>query len=216
MRKGSIKTLKEIIENTDYGDYDITNIPNVELEIDKMRNGIIPELNIFTKLLQNGFYKRILKEMKWNYINNNVVSIIKDLHIADKLKHHNFFIYGKNRSGKTYLTHLLAKLHLQKYNRIGVFCRFNELLKAFNVKYDLTAQNNYKRSQILIIDEFGKGNDNDYYLSNLEDLFEYRLMNYLPIIIATNYTLEELTDRGYTSLVTRILEKEYFTIIKIG
>jgi len=173
-------------------------------------------LTIKQRLKNGGFMLKALKESKWKYVNKDVVSIIKSDYENNTLKRKGMFLYGINGTGKTYLLHLIAEKLAEKYNHYPEYVRFTELLKMFFQNYDGKRYNNIKNANSLFIDEFGKGVDNNYYNSELEDLLEYRIMNYLPTYFASNYSIESLAKRGMKSVCDRLADSKTFRIIEYG
>lgn len=186
-------------------------------------SGITQKSLIEKRMLEGGFLKKAINEARWKYVSKKFTDIIKSEFDSGTLKAHSpkskgFYIYGMNGTGKTFLLHLIAERLFSKYNyHYLIYIRYTDLLKMFfHYWQNYLELINIKMSPVLFIDEFGKGNDNDFYLSHLEDIFEYRLMNYLPTYLASNYSIEYIAERGMKSIADRLSESKTFRTINYG
>lgn len=161
--------------------------------------------------------KKAIVKSKWSEVPASFRQWLKTLSSDKNFRYKSFYIHGTNGTGKTYLLHLLAKQMIIKYNVYPIYIRYSELLrKFFNYKSEQVNIKNLLQCKVLFLDEFGKGNDNDFYLSQLEDLFEYRIMNYLPMYLAGNYLIADMSERGLKSIADRLSDKDEFEVLKYG
>lgn len=120
-------------------------------------------------------------------------------------------IYGTVGVGKTYLVIAM----LRKLIDANIYCRYateHHLLDLyFQKKYD--DFEGFKKVKILVIDELGKRELQDWQKIQLEELISYRYNAMLPTIYITNMTQDEfktfvgdrVTDRLRDNKVIRVL-----------
>ena len=118
--------------------------------------------------------------------------------LADKIltEKCNLFITGNVGSGKTYLASaILRELVLKTTCR---FTYFNTLINDLMRYHDETAgdlMSACKGCGVLAIDDMGKENISDFVVSQIFELVNERNANMRPIIITSNYTVNELGKR---------------------
>lgn len=106
----------------------------------------------------------------------------------------NLMFYGNSGTGKTFLSHCIAKDLLDNGNLV-VYRTSEDLMK--NLK-DIRFNNNSAledllvNCDLLIIDDLGAELSSDYYVSELFNFINLKLLRRNKMIISTNLTLEQL------------------------
>ncbi|MBL5768004.1 ATP-binding protein [Bacillus sporothermodurans] len=128
-------------------------------------------------------------------------------------------LLGQPGSGKTHLLTALANNLIQK-KQISVLYfpfveGFNDLKDDFNLLEEKITK--MKRVGVLFIDDLFKGRDfpTPFQLEQMFGVINYRYLNYLPIMISSEKTVDDLCDID-EALGTRIyqMSKDYTVVIK--
>ena len=107
---------------------------------------------------------------------------------------------GQVGSGKTFLACCIANA-LIKENQAVLFSVVPDLLDQIRFTYDTSRQAEYSEKDLvdtarevplLILDDLGAHNYTEWAQNKLYSILNYRLNNYLPTVITTNISLEEL------------------------
>ena len=101
---------------------------------------------------------------------------------------------GNNGTGKTHISIAIAN-ELMKQNVPVIFGTLSDLLDKYNDNNNIELTKLYAKVDLLIIDDLGVEYMNDWMLSKLFVIINERINNGLPIIITTNYNIEELKER---------------------
>lgn len=105
---------------------------------------------------------------------------------------------GKNGTGKTHISMAISN-ELMKENIPVIFGTLTDLVEKYSKCYkehtEVELTKLYSKVDLLVIDDLGVELMNDWMLSKLFVIINERMKNELPIIITTNYTLEELGKR---------------------
>lgn len=110
------------------------------------------------------------------------------------------FITGTYGVGKTYLASCIANETIKNKNTV-VFGTLIQLLDYIKDTYkdsdvsDKEYLNLYSSVDLLIIDDLGKEKPTEWVLEKLFLIVNNRYNNYLPIVITTNYTRNQLRER---------------------
>lgn len=119
--------------------------------------------------------------------------------IASKIK--NIYIYGSVGVGKTYQMLKLKQIQGFKYIKWTNFIKTQH--KAMTGG-DLTTQDkwdiDYKRRDVLIIDDFATNKFSQWNMELLFELLDYRLDNNLSIIFTSNYNYDDLVKMWNTTI----------------
>ncbi len=105
---------------------------------------------------------------------------------------------GKNGTGKTHISTAICN-ELIKENVPVIFGTLTELLDKYKECYknysDGELTKLYSKVDLLVIDDLGVETMNEWMLSKLFVIVNERMKNELPIIITTNYDIDQLKKR---------------------
>lgn len=105
---------------------------------------------------------------------------------------------GKNETGKTHISMAISN-ELIKENIPVIFGTLTDLVEKYSKCYkehtEIELTKLYSKVDLLVIDDLGVELMNDWMLSKLFVIINERMKNELPIIMTTNYNLEELRKR---------------------
>lgn len=115
----------------------------------------------------------------------------------------NLLFYGSSGTGKTFLTHCIAKELLDRGNLV-IYKTSEELLKNLR---EVKIENNAEledlliNCDLLIIDDLGTEQINNFSKTELFNLLNRKLIKGKKMIVSTNYTLEDLS-KIYSERIT--------------
>lgn len=126
---------------------------------------------------------------------------------------------GQVGSGKTHLSIALALNFLQKGVRV-IYMPYRDIITS--IKQNMLDEEFYKKqigkfqtAEILLIDDLFKGKINETDINIMFEIVNYRYLNYLPIIVSTEFTTERMLNFD-EAVGSRIYEmcKDYIVEIK--
>lgn len=126
----------------------------------------------------------------------------------------NLLFYGNSGTGKTFLTHCIAKELLDRGNLV-VYRTAEELIKNLR---EIRLENNTSIEELLVncdllaIDDLGTEQINNFSKTELFNLLNRRLLKGKNMIVSTNYTLEELSKTYSERITSRLFGN--FTLCK--
>lgn len=115
----------------------------------------------------------------------------------------NLLFYGNSGTGKTFLSHCIAKELLDK-GCFVVYRTAEELiqnLRTVMFENDSTLEELLLDCELLIIDDLGTEQINDFSKTELFNILNKRLLKQKKMLISTNYTLKELS-KTYSERIT--------------
>jgi DNA replication protein DnaC len=128
---------------------------------------------------------------------------------------------GQVGSGKTHLAVALA-LNLLKKNIKVMYMPYRDIItrlkqNMLDEEYYRKTISTYQTCEILLIDDLYKGRINDSDINIIFEILNYRYLNYLPVIISTEFTVERLLSFD-EAIGSRIYEmcKDYTVEINIS
>lgn len=133
----------------------------------------------------------------------------KALAYVDTFKLHsdNLLFYGNSGTGKTFMTHCIAKELLDR-GFLVVYRTAEELIKdlrAIRYDNDKTLEELIFNSDLLIIDDLGTENINDFSKAELFNLINRKILTKNKMIISTNLTMEQLLQTYSERITSRLL-----------
>lgn len=160
-------------------------------------------------------YKKFIPE---RYIDKKFADI-KDLKVrSEAIRLSNQFakkeipgisITGTVGSGKTHIAYCILKEYLYTNHKetaeVSVFITKLQTLKKLWLK-DLPDGRN---SEFYLLDDVGTAKQNEWLTEMLYDLIDYRYENNLPIIITSNLTADEITEKFDHRITSRLTEMCY-------
>lgn len=131
-----------------------------------------------------------------------------------KNSNENLLFYGNPGTGKTFLTHCIAKELLDA----GIFVIYRtseELIKnlrSIRFENNLSLENLLVECDLLIIDDLGTEQINDFSKTELFNLLNKRLLKQKKMLISTNYSIKELASIYSERITSRLFGN--FTLCK--
>ena len=109
---------------------------------------------------------------------------------------------GQKGTGKTHISIAIAN-ELIKQNIPVIFGTLTELLERYTqsceIEKEIELTKLYAKVDLLIIDDLGAENINEWVLSKLFVILNERMKNELPVVITTNYNIDQLKERLTTN-----------------
>lgn len=118
----------------------------------------------------------------------------------------NFLFYGSSGTGKTFLSHCIAKYLLSR----GFLVIYKTSKELFENLKEIRFENNKDLEELLmdcdllIIDDLGTEQITDFSKTELFNLLNAKLLNKNKMIISTNYSLEELPNIYSERITSRL------------
>lgn len=121
-------------------------------------------------------------------------------------------IYGNPGNGKTYTSAAIANKLLE--NMIPVICvstnslleRIKETFNSWGKEAEETILKSLSNADLLILDDLGTEQQTDWSKTKIYNLIDSRYRNGLPLIITTNFSLEDLENKYGKRTYDRLLE----------
>lgn len=151
-----------------------------------------------TEFITKQFENQTLENFIINKTNQNMKYVAERFIKGFRNTKTGIIFVGKNGTGKTHISIAIAN-ELRKQNIPIIFGTLTELLEKYSKSYknntEIELTRLYTKVDLLIIDDLGVESMNDWMLSKLFVIVNERMKNELPIIITTNYELEQLEER---------------------
>ena len=194
------------------------------------------EIEVYKKLSNFDNYKNILDNFNLNVYKQNIMSVenssyfeymvsklstIKEMILEhNKLnKPINIYISGKTGTGKTFLSRFIGQSLLNNHKTV-IYITANDLMNAVfsNISNDKTKENillDYiDECDVLILDDLGKENVNDFSIRYIYNLIDTRLNNKQSTIVCTQHNLSEISEIYEEGLTPRLYN--YFFPIRLA
>jgi DNA replication protein DnaC len=127
------------------------------------------------------------------------------------------FFYGNTGTGKTYKSKQLALEFFNLYSQAsGYFTTYIDLINEYKFSLGKSALEGrkkikeYKECFLLIIDDLGTEKVTEFSCQTFFEILNYRVENFLPTIITSNLSLDELKTK-YGERITRRIQ-DYCTL----
>ncbi len=122
---------------------------------------------------------------------------------------------GQVGSGKTHLSIALAVNFLRNKQISVIYMPYRNTItkikqNMIDEKYYSKVLSKYQKAKILLIDDLFKGKINESDTNIMFEIINYRYINYLPMIVSSEFTVERLLDFD-EAIGSRIIEmaKDY-------
>lgn len=130
-------------------------------------------------------------------------SFIKNFKDTDE----NLLFYGNSGTGKTFLSHCIAKELLDK-GYFVVYKTSEELIKSLkDIKFNgnLELEEHLINCDLLIIDDLGTEMSSDFSKTELFNLLNGKLLKGKKMLVSTNYSLDGLTNMYSERITSRLI-----------
>ena len=137
----------------------------------------------------------------------------------EKTKHNSILFCGQPGAGKTHLSIALANNFIKKDGKKVVYMPYRSVITKLKQNIlDKDYYNNlvskYQVAEILLIDDLFKGNVNKADINIMFEIINHRYINKLPIIVSTEYLVEEMLSFD-EAIGSRIYEMSKDFIVEI-
>lgn len=143
------------------------------------------------------------------------ISYINDFDTIRKSRKNSFMLCGQVGCGKSHLSIAVA-INMINGGRRVVYMPYRDVITR--IKQNMLDEEYYKKSiskfqtcEILLIDDLFKGRITESDVNIMFEIINYRYLNYLPIIVSTEFTIDRLLgfDEGVGSRIYEMC-KDYF------
>lgn len=155
------------------------------------------------------FKSYIIGKEKYSPRKNMETIRAKSIAYADNFKfsNENILFYGTSGTGKTFLTHCIARELLEK-GFLVVYRTAEELisdLRSIRYSNEPSLEDLIYNCDLLVIDDLGSENINDFSKIELFNLINKKLLIKKKMLISTNLTLEQLLQTYSERITSRLL-----------
>lgn len=185
-----------------------------------VKAGINPEIN------NQSFKNFIVWNQASKLAKETAINFYKDFLNIKQTRKNSILFCGQVGSGKTHLSIALA-LNFLKNNIKVVYMPYRDVITK--IKQNMLDEEYYKKSiskyklcEVLLIDDLFKGKVTDADINIIFEILNYRYINHMPIIVSTEYTVENLLSfdeaigsriyemcRDYIVLINKARENNY-------
>lgn len=159
----------------------------------------------------------------WNELTKKIKGITTNYYLRfneiEKTNHNSILFSGQPGAGKTHLSIALANNFIKKDNKRVVYMSYRDVItnlkqNILDKDYYRNLVNKYKLAEILLIDDLFKGKVNETDINIMFEIINHRYINKLPIIVSTEYLVEEIL-RFDEAIGSRIYEMSKNFIVEI-
>lgn len=128
---------------------------------------------------------------------NTALKYYKDFESIKALRRNSIAFMGQVGSGKTHLSIALAVNFLKNKSISVIYMPYRDVITSIkqnmlDKEYYIKQLSKYQTAKILLIDDLFKGKVNETDINVMFEIINYRYLNYLPIIVSTEFTLDKL------------------------
>lgn len=137
----------------------------------------------------------------WNNVSKQMKSVTSNYYLRfnqiEKTKHNSILLCGQPGSGKTHLSIALANNFIKKDGKRVVYMPYRDVItklkqNILDKEYYKNLVGKYQTAEILLIDDLFKGKINETDINIMFEIINHRYLNKLPIIVSTEYLVEEM------------------------
>ncbi|ACA46366.1 ATP-binding protein [Clostridium botulinum] len=146
---------------------------------------------------------------------NTAIQYYKNFDKIKNTRRNSIAFIGQVGSGKTHLSIALAVNFLRNKQVPVVYMPYRNTItkikqNMIDEEYYSKVLSKYQKAKILLIDDLFKGKINESDTNIMFEIINYRYMNYLPMIVSSEFTIERLLDFD-EAIGSRIIEmaKDY-------
>ncbi len=136
-------------------------------------------------------YNRISEKMK-----DTALSYLNEFDDIRKSRKNSIMLCGQVGCGKTHLS-IAIGINMIKRNKRVVYMPYRDVITK--IKQNMIDEEYYRKSisrfqtcEILLIDDMFKGKVNESDINIMFEIINYRYLNFLPIIVSSEFTVENL------------------------
>ncbi|WPX08187.1 ATP-binding protein [Anaerocellum danielii] len=135
----------------------------------------------------------------------------------DEMKRQNigFLFYGPPGTGKTFLAFCIANYLIERFypviavSTIGFLAKLKQLYSQSSGEMEIEVLNSFKNADLVILDDLGAESSTGWAVEKLYMLVDMRYRDEKPLIVTTNYDLEQLKERLGIRIFDRLIEMCY-------
>lgn len=159
----------------------------------------------------------------WNDVTKKLKNTTTNYYLRfkdiEKTKHNSILFCGQPGSGKTHLSIALANNFIKKDGKKVVYMPYRSIItklkqNILDKDYYKNLVSKYQAAEILLIDDLFKGKINETDINIMFEIINHRYINKLPIIVSTEYLVEEMLSFD-EAIGSRIYEMSKDFIVEI-
>lgn len=137
----------------------------------------------------------------WNDLTKRMKGVTTNYYLRfkeiEKTKHNSILFCGQPGAGKTHLSIALANNFIKKDGKKVVYMPYRSVITTLkqnilDKEYYKKLVSKYQMAEILLIDDLFKGKVNETDINIMFEIINHRYINKLPIIVSTEYLVEEM------------------------
>ncbi|WAM36573.1 ATP-binding protein [Caldicellulosiruptor acetigenus] len=120
--------------------------------------------------------------------------------------------YGPSGTGKTFLAFCIANYLIERFypviavSTIGFLAKLKQLYSSSSGEMEIEVLNNFKNADLIVLDDMGAESSTGWAVEKLYMLVDMRYRDEKPLIVTTNYNLEELKEKLGIRIFDRLIE----------
>ena len=159
----------------------------------------------------------------WSNLSKNMKNAATNYYLRfkeiEKTKYNSIMFCGQPGSGKTHLCIALANNFIKKDGKRVVYMPYRDVItklkqNILDKEYYKNLVGKYQLAEILLIDDLFKGKVNETDINIMFEIINHRYINKLPIIVSTEYLIEEMLNFD-EAIGSRIYEMAKNFIVEI-